>query len=148
MGQCCSTVKKERQVNMRPAFVRMQRQVTVIDTNPIYISYSPLTPPPPPTPTLSFINETDSDISCNFSYEDEFINLNTLIASSLIILLFSLRESYDICVICTENVASLTLNSCFHTILCTNCYNYFCNSDINTCPVCRKKIDFDNPFIY
>ena len=88
-----------------------------------------------------------SDISCNFIYENNE-ELVIIIAAALGILLSSIQDEYEICILCLNRIATMKTTSCNHNILCSNCYiNYCINNTQKQCPICRRDIYINDPFI-
>ena len=132
MGVCSSKPNNIHRTRIRPAIIYIQRPI-IEEIEPVTITYSS--------------DSNRSAISCNFIYdENNDINLVTMIAAVLSILISSFKEEYDICILCTDKISTIKTKRCNHNILCSGCYFTFCNNKILKCPICRVDIDINDPF--
>jgi len=132
---------------MGTCFTTRRRTYTHRNNSNIYI------PNVPNIQNISNINIEEksdtslSDISCNFIYEDDK-ELEIIITATLIVILLSIQDEYEICILCLNKIATMKTTSCNHNILCSKCYIEFCiNNTQKQCPICRTDIYINDPFI-
>ena len=103
--------------------------------------------PPAPRARIETLSPR-SDISCNFTYDsDEDVDLITALTAALSILVMSIQDEYDICVICTDRIATMKTTICNHKLLCTRCYIGYCLKKLDPiCPLCRRNMNINDPF--